>query len=118
MIKEVNPYAEKYKQVGEVIKDKPTEDVQLVLQATGKTVDPRRYNLPTGTDVAIIIPTDGQHVHGRDVVIYKNASSHPKGHYLMSDDFASVYSIPIIVYPNSTGDSNPCKGKTTKIISH
>ena len=27
MTKEVNPYAEKYKQVGEVIKDKPKEDV-------------------------------------------------------------------------------------------
>ena len=42
--------------------------------------------MPTGTDVAIIIPTDGQHVHGRDVVIYKTASSHPKGHYLMNID--------------------------------
>ena len=50
MIKEVNPYAAKYKQIGEVMKDKPTEGVQLVLKATEATVDPRRYNLPTGTE--------------------------------------------------------------------
>ena len=34
MIKEVNLYAAKYKQIGEVMKDKPTEDIQLVLKAT------------------------------------------------------------------------------------
>ena len=61
MIKDMNPYAQKYKHVGEVIKQKPTEDVHLVLKATRKTVDPQRYNLPNGSDVAVVIPSDSQH---------------------------------------------------------
>ena len=96
MIKEVNSYAVKYKQIGEVMKDKPTEDVRLVLKATGATVDPRRYNLPTGTDVAIIIPTDCEHTSSRDVVIYKNSSSHPDGHYLMNINTLNPMYDPLI----------------------
>ena len=96
MIKEVNPYAVKYKQIGEVMKDKPTEDVQLVLKATGATVDPRKYNLPTGTDVAIIIPRDCEHTSSRDVVIYKNSSSHPDGHYLMNINTLNPMYDPLI----------------------
>ena len=87
MIKDVNPYAQKYKHVGEVIKQKPTEDVQLVLKATRKTVDPQRYNLPNGSDVAVVIPSDSQNgASHRDVVIYKSAAHHPDGYSLMNID--------------------------------
>ena len=58
MTKDENPYAEKYIHVSNVINEKPMEDAQLVLKATRDTVDPRRYNLPTGTDVAVIIPRE------------------------------------------------------------
>ena len=83
MIKDENPYAEKYIHVSNVINEKPTEDVQLVLKATRDTVDPTRYNLPTGTDVAVIIPTERNDISHRDVVIYKSAAQHPTGQSLM-----------------------------------
>ena len=87
VIKNVNLYAQEYLHVAEIIKLKPTEDKQLVLKATKQTVDPRRYNLPTGTDVAVVIPTDGQNsTSHRDVVIYKSAVHHPDGFALMNTD--------------------------------
>ena len=60
MIKEVNPYAQIYKHAGEIMRENPTEDVKLVLRAHDEknNIDPWRYNLPTGTDVAIILPVD------------------------------------------------------------
>ena len=55
-----------------------------MLRVTGNAVDPRRYNLPTGTDIAVIIPTDANNfASSRDVVIYNNASNHPTGQSLM-----------------------------------
>ena len=72
MMKEVNPYAKTYNHVSQVIKEKPTEDAQLDLKTTRNTIDPRRYNLPTGTDVAVIIPMERNEISRRDVVIYKN----------------------------------------------
>ena len=48
MMKEVNPYAQKYSHVGDIIKQHPTEDIQLVLKATKNTIDPQQYNVPTG----------------------------------------------------------------------
>ena len=84
-MKEVNPYAQKYCHVDNVIKENPTEDIKLVLRATGNGVDPRRYNLPTGTDVAIIMPTDSnQSTSKRDIVVYKSAEQHPSGNNLMT----------------------------------
>ena len=76
MIKEVNPYAKMYNHVGNVIKENPTEDIQLALKTTRHTVDPRRYNLPTGTDVAVIIPTENSDISSQDVVVYKSVSQH------------------------------------------
>ena len=85
MMKEINPYAQAYIHVGDVMKDKPAEDVQLVLQTSQESIDPHRYNLPTGTDVAVIIPTDcGNDITSRDVVVYKSAKDHPEGLSLMN----------------------------------
>ena len=83
MIKEVNPYAAKYQHIANVIKEQPTEDVQLVLWATRQTVDLRRYNLTSGSDVAVIIPTERNDITSRDVVIYKSAADHPTNESLM-----------------------------------
>ena len=87
MLKNVNPYAQKYQQVAEALKEKPTEDIRLVLKTTERTIDPQRYNVPTGTDVAVIILTEGQQtVTHRDIVVYKSAAHHPDGKYLMRID--------------------------------
>ena len=78
MIKTVNPYAHTYLQISEVMNQNPTGDIQLVLRSPGAQVDPRRYNLPTGTDVAVIMPADTQDVTSmRDVIIYKNCCTSP-----------------------------------------
>ena len=84
MIKKVNSYAQIYQQAADILRENPTEDVRLVLKTTGTKIDPQRYNLPTGTDVAVIIPTEGeQNVSRRDIVVYKNAAKHPNGKFLM-----------------------------------
>ena len=83
MMTEINPYAQKYRHIGNVIKEKPATDIRLVLRSTGKAVDPRRYNLPTGTDIAVVIPTNPSNLASRrDVVVYKSAVHHPTGQSL------------------------------------
>ena len=79
IMKDVNPYAQKYTHIGNVMKENLAEDRQLVLKATRETVDLRRYNVPTGTDVAVIIPTERNDKSCRDVVIYKSPTQHPTG---------------------------------------
>ena len=84
MLKDVNPYAQQYLRMADIIKEKPTENIKLVLRATGAAVDHRRYNLPSGTDVAVILPmTDSCATSGRDVVIYKTTADHPSAKSLM-----------------------------------
>ena len=73
-----------YCHAGEIMKHNPTGDIRLVLKATRETVDPRRYNVPTGSDVSVIIPTDNQQgISPRDVIVYKDAKHHPSGKSLM-----------------------------------
>ena len=45
-----------------------------MLQATVKTIDPQCYNVPTRTDIAVIIPMDSNMSSTKDVVVYRNAS--------------------------------------------
>ena len=57
--------------VAEYITVNPAVNIKLVLRSPGKCVDQQRYNLPTGTDVAVIIPPDTTESLGkRDVVVY------------------------------------------------
>ncbi len=73
-----NPYVHEYVQAADVIKENPTESIKLVLKASG-TPDPRRFNLPRGSDIAIIIPDENtsSEISYRDVVLYKSAKDHP-----------------------------------------
>ena len=86
MVKEVSHYAQVYKQAGDIMREHPTIDLKLVLRAHDDkpNIDSRRYNLPTGTDVVIILPADMQNVSKRDVIVYKNEANHPNGKYLMN----------------------------------
>ena len=79
-MKEVNFYAQEYYYVGSIIKENATVDVKLVLKARGDQIDPCRYNLPAGTDIAIIMPTHpNQNISRRDIVVYKSAEHHLDG---------------------------------------
>ena len=72
MIKSVNPYAHKYLQVGDTLTVILACDIKLVLRSPSEQVDPCRYNLPTGTDVAVIMPAETLETPcKRDVVVYK-----------------------------------------------
>ena len=87
MIKSVNSYAHTYLQVGETLTANPACDIKLVLRSPSKQVDPHRYNLPTGTDVAVIMPAETLETPcKRDVVVYKSTEDHPSGQALMKID--------------------------------
>ena len=84
MVKNENPYTHKYLQVAETIAENPAVDVKLVLRSPGKQVDPHRYNLPAGTDVAVIMPPETTEAPcKRYVVVYKSAKDHPNGNTLI-----------------------------------
>ena len=54
--------------------------VTIVLKKSGK--DQRRYNLPTSTDVAAIMPANEETPQKRDTVLYRRANDDPAGHVL------------------------------------
>ena len=84
MVKEVNLYAKMYRHVADMIWQYPNEDIKLVLKATGKTIDPQCYNVPTGTDIAVIIPAESTDIpSNKDIVVYRNASQRPTGKTIM-----------------------------------
>ena len=84
MVKEINPYAKMYGHEADMIWQNPTEDIQLVLKATWKTIDPWHYNVPTGTDIAVIVPAESTDMpSNKDVVVYRNASQHQTGKTIM-----------------------------------
>jgi hypothetical protein len=75
-----NPYMQHYKQASQIIEQEPSQNVRLVLKASG-TPDPRRFNLPTGNDIAIVVPQSPtvQQFSRRDVLLFKSANDHPRG---------------------------------------
>ena len=97
MIKSVNPYAQihTYLKVGETLTANPACDIKLVLRSPSKQVDPCRYNLPTGTDVAVTLEMPCK----RDVVVYKSAEEHPSGQALMKID--TIHPMFGIIYQDS-----------------
>ena len=81
------PYAGIDKHIGDVMEQHPGEDICLVLKTSGQGIDPQRYNLPVGKDIAVIIPSKGECLTSdRDEVIYKNSQHDPDGQYLMKID--------------------------------
>ena len=66
--------------------ENPTQDIKLVLRANDENtnLDPQRYNLPTGTDIAVILPMERQTTLERDVVVCKSAANHPDGKHTMN----------------------------------
>jgi hypothetical protein len=65
-----HPYAAMYKQAYEVLEElgEDVEDVAVCLRIVLGT-DRRRYNLPTGEEVAVILPGDGSAPEGRDIIL-------------------------------------------------
>ena len=73
MVHEMHPYVALYKQAFQIMREKPIEEQQTVYIKlhTDRTLDQRRYNLPTADEIAAIIPGDGSEECSdhRDIVL-------------------------------------------------
>lgn len=85
MLHDCNPFIDIFKSAVKVMeKSKESDDCIKLVSHADTTKDMRRYNLPTSSDVSVIIPgtTTKQPSH-RDIVLYKNSSKHPNGHKII-----------------------------------
>jgi hypothetical protein len=70
MFLQLNPYANVYKTLGEVVRQNPTSNIELRLLAAREGQHTRRYNVPGADEVAVILPGNGsEDVRGRDIVL-------------------------------------------------
>lgn len=78
MLHQYNPFAKCFKHATEIFSNQNTTmNMKLILKAdTSK--DPRRYNLPTVSELSVIIPGSSEYQPtNRDIVFYERASHHP-----------------------------------------
>ncbi|KAF8334786.1 hypothetical protein F5887DRAFT_892448 [Amanita rubescens] len=73
MIHETHPYVALYKSAHQIMAETPPDqrqNVRMILRAD-RTQDRRRYNLPTASEIAAVIPGDGSEEVSdhRDVVV-------------------------------------------------
>ncbi len=70
MLHDINPYVNKFRQAGNLLKDNPSLDLKLVI-TNNRTNDPRRYNTPSASEVAAIMIGTGQEIEhqNRDIVL-------------------------------------------------
>ena len=103
MINCYNPYAALYHSVCDLLNSHRTQDVGLVLKTSGEEIDSRCYNVPTGTDMVIIIPVENENQPlNKNIVIYKNKHSHPSERDLISiDDKHPMYDplLYVLMFP-------------------
>ena len=87
MINSVNPYAALYHGVQDFLHCNPMKDVTLVLNTSSQEIDTRQYNVPTGTDIAMVIPVENENEPlNKNIVIYKNREHNPTKSELMTMD--------------------------------
>ena len=93
VINYVNPYMSLYHSVWDLLNANPAQGVSLVMRTSNEDIDSQQYNVPTGTDIAMIIPVenDDQPLN-KNIVIYKNRESHPeKNNLILIDDKHPMY---------------------------
>ncbi|CAL8129145.1 unnamed protein product [Orchesella dallaii] len=86
LLQDVNPFAQAFQMMREVMKNTQTETVNMWL-IRDRTQDPRRYNLPVANEVAAIFTSeDGvpPSQYQRDICIHPRDSSHPTGLQFLS----------------------------------
>jgi len=71
MIQTCNPYVELFRTAASSMESN-SNNLQMIIKSDSHNKDIRRYNKPTSSDIAIIIPGDGsENVKSRDIVINK-----------------------------------------------
>ncbi len=69
MLLEVNPYAQMFRSIRDLVLNNPTQTLHLRILAK-RSKDARTYNIPTGNEIAAIMVGDGsEDVDHRDVVV-------------------------------------------------
>ena len=58
MVHDMNPYAKLYSAVWDYMEIHPTKDVNLIMCTSSADVDTHQYNVPMGTDIAMVIPVE------------------------------------------------------------
>ena len=97
MISRVNPYAAIYHHVRDLLNDTSATDVTLVLKTSGDGIDHQRYNVPTGTDIAMVIPVENENQPlNKNIVIYKTKDNHPSKNNLMTIDHNNPIYDPLV----------------------
>ena len=103
MISSVNPYAALYHSIRDFLHCNPMADVTLVLNTSSKEIDNRRYNVPTGTDIAMVIPVENENKPlNKHIVIYKNREHNPtKSELITMDDKNPMYDplLYVLMFP-------------------
>ena len=71
MLHEVSPYVSYFKHAVDLMKEQGGIDIRMVIRADGGP-DPRRYNLPTAPEIAVLLPGSGYSdvVANRDIVLH------------------------------------------------
>ena len=71
LMHEVNPYVQYFKHGIDLMKAQGGTDARMIIRADG-IPDPRRYNVPTAPEVAVIMPGDGysEGEVSRDIVLH------------------------------------------------
>lgn len=107
MLHECNPFVACFKHAAEIFTTTvESENMKLVLkQDTNK--DLRRYNLPSASEISVIIPgSSNNSPSNRDIVLYKRASSNPDSSNIMHINETHQYYDPlhyVLIFPY--GDS-------------
>ena len=58
MLYNINPYVDKFRQAGNLLKHNPSLDLKLVI-TNNRTKDPRCYNTPNASEVTAIMIGNG-----------------------------------------------------------
>jgi hypothetical protein len=70
MLHNINPYVNRFRQVGNLLKNNSSLDLKLII-TNKRTKDSRRYNTPNASEVAAIMIGDGQEIEcqNRDIIL-------------------------------------------------
>ena len=97
ILDDVNPYVKLYHGTRDYLWLNPTTDVKLILWSSGFGINPRRYNVPTDGDVAMIIPADNDECPlNKNIIIYKKREDHPENKSVLSIDDKHLMYDPLL----------------------
>lgn len=104
MLHSVNPYVAQFRQVSERLTQDPATPLRMVIRAD-RASDPRRYNAPSGSEVAVIMLDNGNQEHlPRDITL----QSHGGGLQRISETHRSYSALHyVLLFPRGEDGWHP-----------